>query len=463
MENKELLHYLQRLPQLDIEAFLQAPPEPRTVRFNTLRVQSVRTLLSKYTEKGFAFRALPFTNEGFLLDKEPFSLGRTVDYFRGCITYQGAASQMPVLALAPQPGERILDMAASPGSKSTQIAALMQNRGALVINDVNRDRLQALNANVSRLGVTNGAIYNLPGERLGRLMPEFFDGILLDTPCSGLGTLSTHPEIWGWWKPERLEKLTHVQKQLLVSAVKALKAGGRLVYSTCSIAPEENEAIIEWALHHYPLEVEQIDRVGMELFDPGWTIKGKACLNRTRRIWPHRHKMEGFFIARLRKTDQYYNYHDTAPPHRDDILTHDAPEIRPILASISESWGIDEQVWHNFRYRRTSKRLWITTIETSTLPQERFMNAGLFFALERRPHWKLTHHALHLLGNHITRRRIDLHTDHMRILLQTGRLEEKSLPRGYYALNFEGKPLLTVFKEDGFLRLRMPMEMDIFL
>ncbi|RMH60834.1 MAG: RsmB/NOP family class I SAM-dependent RNA methyltransferase [Calditrichaeota bacterium] len=460
-ENKELLEYLQSIPQLDSAAFLNAPPEPRTIRINPLRTAEPDTLIRAYRDKGFEFKALPFDDHGFLVEKEPFSLGRTVDFFKGHLTYQGAASQVPALALAPRPGERILDMAASPGSKSTQIAGLMANRGTLIINDVNRDRLQALNANVLRQGVTHGVLYNLTGERLGRLLPEFFDGVLLDTPCSGLGTITGHPEIWGWWRKERMDKLTRVQQQLMVSAVKATRVGGRLVYSTCSIAPEENEAIVEWAVNHYPLEVESMERYGLEMFEPGWQLNGMNALTRTRRIWPHKHGMEGFFVARLRKTDRYYNFHDDPTPQRNVGRSFDDPLIRPVLESISASWGIPEEWWRAFRYVRTSKRLWLTTLSAESLPEERFMSAGLFFAMERRPHWKLTHHALHMLGNRVTRRRITMGEEAMRVLFREGRVAESLLPRGYYALDYQGLPLCTVFKEEGYVRCRLPQELDV--
>ena len=461
IENKALISYLQTLENLDAASFLAAPAEPRTIRLNRLRLNEPKELLARYREQGFRFKALPFTGEGFLLHQAPYSLGRTMDFFSGKLTFQGASSQLPALALDPGPGERVLDMAASPGSKSTQMAALMENRGQLVINDVNRDRLQALNANVLRQGVMNAAVYNLPGERLGRLMPEYFDAVLLDTPCSGLGTLSSHPEIWSWWRPERLQKLTYVQRQLMVSAVKTLKQGGRLVYSTCSVAPEENEAIIDWALKHYPLELEGIEHVGMEMFDPGWRLEGQAVLERCKRVWPHKHNMEGFFVAGLRKTDRYYNHHDAPPQYNLSFVPHNDPRVVDVLAAISEAWGIDPLFWRDKRFRRTSKRLWVSSAGESYLPEERFMSGGLFFGVERRPVWKLTHHAIQTLGHRITRRRIRLSDNDFKTLTKEGRVDEKSLPRGYYALEFKGEPVMAVFKEEGYLRVRLPQELDV--
>ncbi len=461
INNSALISYLQTLDRIDTDSFLAAPPEPRTIRLNRLRLGEPRELLARYESRGFRFEALPFTGDGFLLHQAPFSLGRTVDFFSGKITFQGASSQLPALALAPRPGERVLDMAASPGSKSTQIAGLMENRGQLIINDINRDRLQALNANILRQGVMNAAVYNLPGERLGRLMPEYFDAVLLDTPCSGLGTLPTHPEIWGWWTADRLKKLTLIQRQLLVSAVKTLKPGGRLVYSTCSITPEENEGVVDWALKHYPLELESITHAGLEMFDPGWSLDGRTALERCLRVLPHKHGMEGFFVARLRKTDHYYNHHDDPPEYNISFVPETDPRVADILAAISEDWGIDPAFWRDKRFRRTRKRLWVSSAGENPLPEERFMSGGLFFGMERRPVWKLTHHAIQTLGSKITRRRIRLNDADFRTLTTRGRVDEKSLPRGYYALEYKGEPVMAVFKEEGYLRVRLPQELDV--
>ncbi len=455
--NQELYQYLSDLLGPQCDNFLSSEAEARCLRINGLKCGPAEFIkhLCPYKPK---LEKLPFSETGFMIRKEPHPLSASIPFLRGEFAFQGASSQIPPLALNPQPGERVLDMAASPGSKSTQMGALMQNRGQLILNDVNRGRLQALQANTQKSGMVNQAVYYLPGERLGRLFPEYFDKVLLDTPCSGLGTLAGHDEIAGWWSRSKLNHLQKIQTQLLISAIKATKPGGEIVYSTCSIAPEENEQIIGQALKNYPLEVLPIN-VGKDYFSPGNTgYNGRTFddqLLETRRIWPHLQKMEGFFIARLRKTDSYFNRHDAAVDQRADMLSANHPKVKDILVSISDSWGIEPAFWETYRFYRTRNRIWMTASENNRFCAEGFMSAGLLLAEKRLFIWKLSTQALQLIDGGVTKRRISLDQDVLHELLTTGYCT-LNMEIGYYALAYAGTLLGVLFVKEDRARFRLP-------
>lgn len=293
-----------------------AAPPPTTFRINTLKTtpEAVREALEA---QGLRVRQVPWSREAYLLVSGRLrDLQETALYRQGAIYVQSLASMLPALVLAPQPGETILDLTAAPGSKTTQMACLMQGRGRIVANDNNRVRFFKLKANVESQGVTNVELSLKPGETFGRTHPDTFDRVLLDAPCSAEGRFQAHePASYRYWKPAKIREMARKQKRLLGSAIGALRSGGVLVYSTCTFAPEENEAVVDWALRRFPgvcaIEEIQFDlpnrmaglvRWDAETFDPG--------VHHGLRILPT-DEMEGFFIARLRKLKSV-----TIPPFR---------------------------------------------------------------------------------------------------------------------------------------------------
>ena len=218
---------------------------------------------------------------------------------------QSPSSFLPVIALCPQPNERILDMAAAPGGKTTYIAQLMKNTGTLFANDINKDRLKSLTANVQRLGISNTIVTNFDGRKFPHTMANF-DRVLLDAPCSGLGVISRDPSIKGSKTITEIHRLSHIQKELILAAIDCIdahsKTGGYLVYSTCSIAVEENEWVVDYALQNRYVKLVEC---GVEVGNPGLTRyrehRFHKSLNLTKRIYPHTHNMDGFFVAKFKK------------------------------------------------------------------------------------------------------------------------------------------------------------------
>jgi len=212
---------------------------------------------------------------------------------------------LPPLALKPKPGEFVLDLCSSPGSKTTQMAAMMKNEGTIIANDVKLDRIKILAANLERCGVMNVVATRNDGVGLcNRLAKKGFkfDKILLDVPCSGEGTLRSSPKTFKMWNFKVVQKLSREQKKLFASAVKCLKVGGEIVYSTCTHSPEENELVVSFALKNFPLEIEKVElplkcRPGVkewkdEKFEEGVE---KCC-----RIYPQDNDSEGFFVSKFK-------------------------------------------------------------------------------------------------------------------------------------------------------------------
>lgn len=266
-----------------------------TLRINTLKI-SKKELVSRLRKKGVKLQDVLFLKHGFYFESD-FSLGATPEYLLGYYYLQEAASQLPPIVLDPKEGELVLDMAAAPGSKTTYLAQLMNNKGKIYACDSNSLRLRSLQNNLERLGVTNTIIFRRDARFIDDLAIEF-DKILLDAPCSG--NFCVNPNYYIQRTLQDINMMAEKQKQLVKTAFKLLKKEGVLVYSTCSLEPEENEMIVEYALSlGFKLE-----DTGLNVGDPGFSevfgLKLKD-MSKTRRFWPHKHDTEGFFIAKLRK------------------------------------------------------------------------------------------------------------------------------------------------------------------
>ena len=460
LSNQELTTYLKNFFPDQYNAFINARPEKTAIRLNTLKIDAptFRKYLDQWQVK---YSSHPVNPYGMIIEEDFLPLSHTLSFFKGEFNYQGIASQIPVLALNPQPGETILDMTASPGSKSTQIAALMQNKGRLVLNEVSTRRQQALVTNTLRNGVINDVTLCMPGQRIGVLFYEFFDRVLVDAPCSALGTLSKNSyDLNKWWSAQAMEKLTKVQHHLLVSAIKALKVNGIIVYSTCSITPEENEKVIDQLIKNYPIRVEEIYFADNPIFHQGLTqyegVNFHKDLSKTLRTFPHTSGMEGFFIAKLRKTEPVKINTTRSPMKFTPAGTPDNPEIAPVLEHLSRRWGIDYRYLQQFHYIINQKRLWMFTSDWHEIPSDAMVKAGLVLAEKRFREWKLSNASVQFLKNKITRSKLELDQNQLSALFREGELELPGHPPAYYVLTYEDEPIASVSFFNGKLKIRLP-------
>lgn len=295
----------------DLQALLAAlASPPRTyLRLNRARGDPRETLRRLQT-KGFGLRAtgLPHVHEVL---EQPFSVGATDEYLFGRYYLQDAASVLAPLALEPRPGERVADLCAAPGGKTVVLADVTDNRAALLAFEADPDRARALESNLQRCGVRSAAVYPVPGERAVELGLTF-DRVLLDAPCTGEGVVQRHPGRRRGHLGE-YAACARVQRSLIEAASELLRPGGVLVYSTCTLAPEENELQIQAALASGRFELEALPaplrdvRLQGRALLPGLThVAGTDLdprLERAAHALPHLHGTLGFFLARLRRRE----------------------------------------------------------------------------------------------------------------------------------------------------------------
>ncbi len=456
--NMELYQYLRDLYGNNLSAFLNARPEPTAIRVNTLKynTQQFITDLKKY---GIKYRSIPFNPNGLIIENGDFKLSHTLSFFKGHFQYQGISSQIPALLLSPKAGDVALDMAAAPGSKSTQMAALMKNEGRLYLNDLSTARLTPLNTNVQRSGIYNSIMLQLSGERIGNLLPEMFDKILLDAPCTALGGIADSNELFIWWSRKKLKSLAARQIRMLISSFKALKIGGEMVYSTCSIAPEENEAAIQFMIDHYPLEIMPVDLAMLKKFGSGLQRYKKFVfspeMKHALRIEPGERQMEGFFIVKLRKTGRSNNM--SIRSYADDFInTLSYNELSAELDNISEQWGIDKDTWNHYRYIRSRKRLWLLNKEITSLPQQGFVSAGLKLAEKRSSLWRLSNQSAQFFSDKISKRILNINKSTITELFSTGYAKLTTVNNGYYALKWQKDILAVIYAENQRIHIRLP-------
>lgn len=344
-------------PPKEAFAFFEAneTQRPVVIRTNTLRTHR-RDLAQALINRGVTLEPVgKWSKIGLQIFESAVPLGATPEYLAGHYILQAASSFLPVMALAPQENERVLDMAAAPGGKTTHIAALMKNTGCIFANDSNKSRAKGLIGNIHRLGAKNTIVCNYDAREFPKVIGGF-DRVLLDAPCSGTGVIAKDPSV----KTNKTEKdflmLPHLQKQLLLAAIDSVdhasKTGGYIVYSTCSVTVEENEQVVQYALSRRP-NVKLVE-TGLVFGKEGFTAyMGKTfdkSLKMTRRYYPHAYNVDGFFVSKFKKTGPSPANSSAGvtnlPPREDadelDIDRRPVPEVEQDEEDGFGGWDEDE-------------------------------------------------------------------------------------------------------------------------
>jgi NOL1/NOP2/sun family putative RNA methylase len=343
-------------------------PLSQSFRINTLKGKrdEILSLL-----KDISIAPLPFYSDGFRLT-EKRKIGNHIAHNLGYIYVQETASMIPVLVLDPQPGEVVLDLCAAPGSKTTQIAHHMGNTGLLIANEMNRKRSQGLLFNLKRCGVFNEAVTGIRGQNLDRVLIDYFDRVLIDAPCSAEGTIRRSKAVLYHWGERNIETMSRIQKGLIVSGFRSLCPGGTLVYSTCTIAPEENEAVVAYLLEKFP-EAEilpiaipnltmrpAITRWRNETYSP----RVKNCV----RIIPQDNDTASFFIAKITKRG---------------ILKHRIGYMGKVefegstIDLFTKHYGIDRNVFQGYAVFRDRDLSFISTPQVYSFREVKAFRKGL--------------------------------------------------------------------------------------
>ena len=272
-------------------------PAVHGLRINTMKIAPEAFM--KFAP--FPLRPVPWAQDGFYVDPT-FRPGKHPFHEIGMYYLQEPSAMAPAYLLSVLPGHRVLDLCAAPGGKSGQLAAALKGSGLLISNEIHPARVNALGTNLERLGVSNAVILQEDPVRLAERFPCFFDRILVDAPCSGEGMFRKNPEVCRQWTPEASEHCRLRQLSILRDAAKMLKAGGLMVYSTCTFSPEENEGVLAAFLTEHP--AFSLEQPALQYpLSHGIPAHGdgRAEMSRALRFWPHRHPGEGHFMALLLK------------------------------------------------------------------------------------------------------------------------------------------------------------------
>lgn len=270
----------------------------QAIRINTTNTKG-KNLEERLQAIGVKLQKISFLEKGYWICSSKFSVGATAEYLLGFYSIQEAAAQIPVALFSSLKGKVVLDACAAPGGKTVQLADAMNNSGIMIALDVKRKRLRALSNHLDRCHISNTLVYHLDARYVSQLGMKF-DRILLDVPCSGNFTSDKK-----WFiqrKMADIKRNSKLQRQILTGAVECLKPDGEIIYSTCSLEPEENEINIDWAIENLGLQTEEIDCYGQQGLTNVFGKKLNVSVKRCKRIWPG--KTQGFFVCKIKRKER---------------------------------------------------------------------------------------------------------------------------------------------------------------
>ncbi len=441
--------------------FVQKEPS-KYIRVNERKIKP--DLLANHLLETYEIKTEPLSYPSNALKiKDGFDYaGSTLEIAFGFYYLQALTSMLPPFVLSPSEKDIVLDLCSAPGSKTTQLAEMMNNKGVLVVNELEIDRIKALVFNLDKMNFLNCGIVNLRGEILSKYYDSYFDKILVDAPCSGLGIIQKKNEVNSWWSLERVNNLSEIQTKLLVSAIKMLKVGGELVYSTCTLTPEENELIINKILDKYPVDVETVDipvkhHKGLTVYKDE---KLDSRLAKAIRIFPWETDSDGFFLIKLRKTGE------TKAPEQlklkkhfsMEMIDHSNKKIKDKLRELSNEFGISSNVFSNYKFLLKRNDIYFTSLEWTENNLGLFHRIGTKFGLiDKNGNIVLHSFAAQILQDSITKNIYDIRSlDELRLYLMGALIPIENLSFGQYAVRFNKFVLGTGVVIKNGLKSRYP-------
>jgi len=372
-------------------------------------------------------------------------IGKTLEHALGKYYIQSLSSMIPPLILKPTSDDTAIDMCAAPGSKATQLAEMMGNSGTLYVNEPSIGRTKALAHNLDKLNILNAGMLTSKGELISKYFDNYFDKVLIDAPCTGLGIVQKKQEVSNWWTENHASTLSDTQFKLLVSGIKSAKIGAEILYSTCTLTLEENELVVERILDKYPVELMDI---GLPVKShSGFTQYGERKLNpelaKTRRIIPWEIKSEGFFIAKFRKVNE------TIPSKKMDVrqaelefLNWENKIVKEYVENISEWYGINIEILKGFNYLFKKNEMQFIKSEWHSDNLSIFARAGLKLGkLDKHGNIVLHTLAAQALQKHITKNIIELtEREHIKNYLSGGTIRSMTEiePKGRKVVSYNG-------------------------
>ena len=454
----EILNYFTALYGEELTKSYQSQVNRETsqyIRVNLSKI-SIDELTASLKEKYgiICDRVFNYQNILSVQDKNNL-LGKTLEHILGYYYIQSFSSFIPPLVINPNQNDIVLDLCSAPGSKTTELGEIMNNRGTIIANEIQMDRLKSLVHNIDRMNQMNAGVLHSKGEQLNTIYNQYFDKILVDAPCSGLGIVQKKIEVNDWWTLERVRRLSELQLKLLVSAIKMLKVGGEIVYSTCTLTVEENEMIIDKVLKKYPVEVQDFN-INLATHD-GITFYNSAKLNQSlskaKRILPWEVNSDGFFIIKLIKTGE------TEPPHKKDLKIQDVrlldsndKKVKVYLKNLNDDFGLHEEILSEYKFIVKSNDVFFVNKKWYDTNPGLFSRIGTRFGTINKD-GKITLHtqAAQTLSNQISRNIVELQSaDELKTYLEGGTIKSLSAQGRQCAVKFQNHFLGTgVFTNAG--------------
>lgn len=449
-----------------------AKPLRKSMRVNLLK-SSPAEFTAWAKQKKWMTEPVPWCPEGFFVDRvdREEALGKDLLHILGHTYMQEAASMLPVELLNPQPGENVLDMSAAPGSKTTQIASKLGGQGVIIANDVQEKRLWALLTNLQRCSVMNVMVMRKVGQWYGKNMTGRFDRVLCDAPCTAEGTARKDSDALDYCSAENTQKMARLQKDLLEAAIHAAKIGGRIVYSTCTLTPEENEEVIAAMLEKFGDKIEIVDpRDALKEWNMDKAIEDSHIIQKSLniqtlfpslRLWPQTYDTEGFFSTLIRKKAA------TREAVRLELVDPIESEILPgskqkAYRHVVEKWYGAPLVHTDELLMEGRDKLWITTqaIADFRMPSRCYMGGMPFGKLVNEDVIRVAQEIVTLRGKAATSQVVDLNEDELRALLKGQNVspDTGNAQSGDVILRLNGIPLCRGLLKDGIVINRLPRE-----
>ena len=388
-------------------------------------------------------------------------IGKTLEHVLGFYYIQSLSSMMPPLILNPTSDDIVLDLCGAPGSKSTQMAEMMNNRGVLLINEVDNERIKSLVFNLERMNVINSSVIHSKGELLSKVYDDHFTKVLVDAPCSGLGIIQKKGEVSNWWSLDHVDRLQHLQMRLLIAAIKMAKVGAEIVYSTCTLSIEENELVLDKILEKYPIELLDIN-LPIPSRHAFTEYQGKQLnpeIKKAIRIMPWEIDSDGFFLVKMRKIDV------TESPEKENIretenriVKSNHKEIQQYVNYISEHFGVDRKVLDDYKYIFRGKDIFFVIKDWDEDNIGLFNRIGLKLGtLDKKDRITFNSQAAQVLEKHITKFIYHLkNEDELKNYLTGWKIKDVDIPIGQYVVKYNNWILGTAVMTVEGLKSRFP-------
>ena len=389
--------------------------------------------------------------------------GKTLQFILGQYYIQSLSSMIPAIVLNPNENDVVLDMCAAPGSKTTQLAEMMNNRGTLIANEISLDRLKSLVFNIDKMNFVNIGVMKYNGELLGKIFENHFDKILLDAPCSALGIVQKRGEVSNWWNENKAKGIAEIQNKLLVSAIKTCRVGGEIVYSTCTLTLEENELLLDRILKKYPVELVDIELPvkSTEAITKYNSQDLNPSISKARRIVPWDIESEGFFVSKLRKID-YAGTLEKFPRKEKklELLKSSSAKVKQIIDQLSENFGIPKEKFAQFKYLLKKEDIYFVDAEWECDNLEMFTRIGSKLgSIDKRNFMQLHTLGAQTLGSFASENIVSLEDKNELEIYFGGRIVKRSFGNpGQKIVRFKDYILGTgVASKDG-LKSQFPQE-----